>query len=707
MVYLLLEQAQGGVGMKRAAFVIILIVAMPSIAAHAAQPATEPPPLVSLGIWPFWSVPNPFQVGNDLAFGQGGGARLAAEFVLPFFPLVFATGGLEYGYAGFVSYYGTPYSISLLSGSLGLGLRMPIADWLTIRILAGGGYYYGFLNHTGIADGGSNPFLSAGLGCVFNLGPLFSLELAESYIWHYNLRQSIQLSLGAIYHVLPPGGVEIEDLIFESVFPVFRTYYDTHSIGSATIRNTASSPATRVSVSLRVPQYMDAAKECLTIQELKPGAEQAVDLYALFKPSILDTIQDTKAAAEVTVTYTIAGKTSTVSRVQSVEIHHKNAMTWDPDAKAAAFVTHMDPSVVVFSNNVNAIVRASMNPAIDRNLQTAAAFHDALRLLGISYSSNPLTAYEVVSQDRMLVDTLRFPRETFANRSGDCSDLSILYCALLESVQIETAFLTIPGHIFMAFALDMTEQEARRTFADTEDLIFRDGKAWVPVEVTEREKAFLDAWAVGAQEWRENAAKNQAGFDRVREAWKTYPAVDLSSAGSPPSVAEPVRLLADFKDDVQRHVREQIQSRVAELQANVQKSGGSPKSLNALGVLYARYGLAAEAEKQFRAAIAREEYGPALVNLGNLSFRALDMEQARSFYDRAYRKAPDDANALLGMARTSQELEDYATMAAMYEKLEKAAPELARQFSSLGLKGAESTRAAETAGAREMMVWAE
>jgi hypothetical protein len=166
--------------------------------------------------------------------------------------------------------------------------------------------------------------------------------------------------------VLPPGGIEIEDLIFESVFPVFRTFYNTHPIGAATIRNTASAPATNVSVSLRVPQYMDAAKECLTIQ-------------------------DTKAAAEVTVTSTIAGTKSTVSRVLSIEVHHKNAMTWDPDAKAAAFVTSMDPSVVVFSNNVNAIVRASMNPAIDRNLQTAIASHDALRLLGISYSSNPLS----------------------------------------------------------------------------------------------------------------------------------------------------------------------------------------------------------------------------------------------------------------------------------------------------------------------------
>jgi transglutaminase-like putative cysteine protease len=34
-------------------------------------------------------------------------------------------------------------------------------------------------------------------------------------------------------------------------------------------------------------------------------------------------------------------------------------------------------------------------------------------------------------------------------RAGDCDDLSILYCSLLEAIGIRTAFVTIPGHIFM------------------------------------------------------------------------------------------------------------------------------------------------------------------------------------------------------------------------------------------------------------------
>jgi hypothetical protein len=36
-------------------------------------------------------------------------------------------------------------------------------------------------------------------------------------------------------------------------------------------------------------------------------------------------------------------------------------------------------------------------------------------------------------------------------RGGDCDDLSILYCSLLEVLGLDTAFITVPGHIYAAF----------------------------------------------------------------------------------------------------------------------------------------------------------------------------------------------------------------------------------------------------------------
>ena len=90
-------------------------------------------------------------------------------------------------------------------------------------------------------------------------------------------------------------------------------------------------------------------------------------------------------------------------------------------------------------------------------------------------------------------------------RGGDCDDLTILYCALLEAVGFETAFITVPGHIFMAFSLDQSPAEALTRFSHPEELVIKENKAWIPLEVTAREGGFLKAWQMGAQEWRENA----------------------------------------------------------------------------------------------------------------------------------------------------------------------------------------------------------
>jgi tetratricopeptide (TPR) repeat protein len=259
----------------------------------------------------------------------------------------------------------------------------------------------------------------------------------------------------------------------------------------------------------------------------------------------------------------------------------------------------------------------------------------------------------------------------------------------------------------MAFALKMSPDEARAAFSRPDELIFRGEKAWVPIEVTEREKNFLDAWQTGAKEWRENQSKNLAGFYPIREAWNTFEAVGLPGGSSPTPIPDPAQLLKDFKGDVERHIQMEIYSKVAELQAAITKTQRSSKAVNALGVLYARYDLTEQAETQFLGIVKKEDYVPALVNLGNLYFLLPDFEKALSFYDRAYKKSPKDPKVLLGMARASQQLEDYRTVKRTYDELKLASPPLAQQFAYLELKGEESTRAAEISGAKETMVWAE
>ena len=84
------------------------------------------------------------------------------------------------------------------------------------------------------------------------------------------------------------------------------------------------------------------------------------------------------------------------------------------------------------------------NPALDPNLTLTIAMHDALRLFSLAYSLDPIP---VLTPNKNVVDFIQFPRQTLDNRSGKCSDLSVLYSSLLEAVGVETAFITTPGHM--------------------------------------------------------------------------------------------------------------------------------------------------------------------------------------------------------------------------------------------------------------------
>ncbi len=287
--------------MRKIVILVLIFAALPPFSAYAAPGTSNPLPLFSLGLWSSYSFPSPADQQNYIGIGAGAAGRIGAEYILPFFPFVFLVGGLEYDFRGVINTFGSEYSLSFLSTSAGIGARLPLLRWLTLRATGTGGYFYGFLNNPGLASGSGDPILSASLGLLFGLGPQLGLDVSGRYTAYVSIHQSIDMSLGLMYNFLPPGAIEIQQMNVDGIYPVLRTFYDTHPIGRLTLVNDASSPATKVSVSLRIPQFMESSKECASFTELKPGEVKTVDLFALFTPKILDTIQDTKTAVDVTI----------------------------------------------------------------------------------------------------------------------------------------------------------------------------------------------------------------------------------------------------------------------------------------------------------------------------------------------------------------------------------------------------------------------
>ena len=109
----------------------------------------------------------------------------------------------------------------------------------------------------------------------------------------------------------------------------------------------------------------------------------------------------------------------------------------------------------------------------------------------------PLAVLHAAQAKADVVDSVSLARETLKVRGGDCDDLTVLFCSLLESVSIPTAYILVPGHIYAAFdtgvpaaAWQDVHPERRMTFAF-------DGSLWVPLEVTLIEKSDFLAVPLG------------------------------------------------------------------------------------------------------------------------------------------------------------------------------------------------------------------
>jgi tetratricopeptide (TPR) repeat protein len=133
-------------------------------------------------------------------------------------------------------------------------------------------------------------------------------------------------------------------------------------------------------------------------------------------------------------------------------------------------------------------------------------------------------------------------------------------------------------------------------------------------------------------------------------------------------------------------------------------SGKNLPALNALGVLYAKYGEYDKAEAAFKKVTAAKPYLPALMNLGNLYYQKGDWRAALEAYGRAGELAPGTPRILLALAKANRELGNYALAQAGYEKLKALDPKLAAQYAYLGASDPGS-RAADVASERKSVIW--
>ncbi len=683
---------------KKTLFIIIIIL----VAFTFAEVVTaQQPGALSLQVTPGLALP----IGDSSdTYVIGGGAELSADYSLPFASWLKARGALDFTMAPTEA----ADSLSLLTFSAGVGFNVNLGSKFYIHGAGMGGYGLGIY---GGATGGS-AYAGASGGIGFNISPSFALGVGGAYNHYFSdptpLFQGVKISIGTKFRFgvgEREPQIQVDGIRFDPVFPVFYKHYDDHPLGSVIIRNTEKGTITNIKVSFLAPQYMDKPKLCFQADELQRDSELEVPLYALFTDNVLSITEGTKISAQIITEYSFADSVMVMEVSETLRLYDRNAMTWDDDRKAAAFITAKDPEILRFSKNIAGLVRENNTRAVNLNFRIAMGLFEGLGVYGVNYVIDPQTPYADFSSDSAAIDYLQFPVQTMDYRAGDCDDLSILYCTLLESTGIETAFITVPGHIFTAFNIGMPPDEAKRMFRNPGDLIYIDNSTWLPVEITLIQDGFLMAWERGAKQWREHDLEGNSRLFPIHEAWSEFEPVGLTGAASGLQFPDQDEIMETFDRVIVRFVEKEIADKVETYERRISESNNNPRLVNKLGVLYAQYGMTDKASGYFEQA-AGSRYAPAMINLGNIRFLENEYEEALESYEQAEELESGSLLALLGIAKVNYELENYGTVNRTFEEIQRKDPDLASRFSYLVSESTEAGRAS-SALIRDIVVWGE
>jgi len=439
-------------------------------------------------------------------------------------------------------------SLVLFNGKAGPFVRWRPLDRLSVRGGINAGVYQFSWKDTEYLK-----FLSSGsLGVEYHLLPFLSLSADGIYTHRVfsedlpmsSISASIGLTLNLSELINSRNRVRMEKTHQYRVFPVSWAWYENNPVAQVMITNDEPNSITDISLSFFLDSYMGQPWTFAQLPRLASGSNVEVPVTALFNEVMLSLTENVNANGVIQIKYRSLGALKEAVFPIQMPIFHRNTLSWDDDRRAAAFVSPRDGSARIFARYVQNVVDLGL-PAnvssVPANVRYAAALFEALRLYGISYVVVPTMSFVNMHADESALDNVTYPYETLYYRGGDCTYLSILYCSLLEALNIETAFITIPGHLYMAF-----EVGDKNWLAGSHDIIEieTDGvlKRWLPVEVTVPEEGFVRAWRIGAREWRNSGEK--AEIFPIRECWEVYPSVTISvSIDYPPEMPEDTEII--------------------------------------------------------------------------------------------------------------------------------------------------------------------
>jgi tetratricopeptide (TPR) repeat protein len=524
---------------------------------------------------------------------------------------------------------------------------------------------------TGVRLEDSRLLVAGGLGLQYQIGTVkFGFDYAINSDPERGLLHWFTLNLQKFSASLSDftiAGIRIID-----IFPGMYKYYTKSKVTTVDIKNNTTVPIEKVKVTFFVKDYMDFPSESDTIPVIRPKSSVKVDLPASFNNKVLSISEDTPAQAQIKVEYFAEGKQQQLSQTKNFKMYNRNAMTWDVIAKLASFTTPKDPPVKTFARGLIQSFADVDLKGVNEKLAAAALYFDALGRYGMTYVLDPQSPLRKRDQTLESVDYIQFPRDCLRFKTGDCDDLTVLFCALLQNIGVNTALVDLQDHIMMMFDTEVKEEDKFMIAADDNKMIIRNGTVWIPVETTMYGKSFIDAWNFALQEYAAGERENRATVVDIMKAWEDFPPVTLEQSPWDPALPDKQGLLGPFSQDLNTILTYGIDSQLNQLENRIGQNPSDVAALNKAGILYAYKDNFDRAVALLNQAVQAQPNGAkAFNNLGNVYMLKEDYKSAEAAYLKAVQLNPTNPGYYINLAILYNKTGNEKKALEMSEKAEK------------------------------------
>ncbi|WP_407399010.1 hypothetical protein [Treponema sp.] len=451
------------------------------------------------------------------------------------------TGGIDYG--KYSNKLAGVSDVSITNYSVDIKKYFPLNDYFTISPMAQVGLYSASRlgNYKGISTG-------VGIETDYKLSSIYSIyaKTGCTYFYHKDFpMMKAGCSLGFRLNLTNlfdrKGNMSVDVVETTPIFPALYSWYNKNPFGSIKVYNQEDGTITNVRISLYQEEFMNTPKVYETIPMIKKNDFIDLNLTAFFNENVLNLIEPVEKNAVINIKYDFLREERETNIPLSIYFLNRNNLSWDDDRMAAVFVCPNDSEALSFAKQVKSVVRDHLDREENINIQYALALFESLHVYGLNYVVDPSSSYSA-NIGTSSIDFLQFPYQTLNYRGGDCDDLSILYCSLLESLGIEGAFITVPGHIYTGICLEETEDPRAQEEHPVlyKDKIYYEGKIWQPLEITMLKDGFVRAIRFGVEEWKKYI--DEARIFPIHSNWELY-----SSISSPEKKHE---IMLDHKEDL-------------------------------------------------------------------------------------------------------------------------------------------------------------